>query len=227
VVLERGEGVWVWDVDGKKYLDMLSAYSALNQGHRHPDIIAAAREQMDRKVTLTSRAFHNDRMGPFLRELCELTGFDKALPMNTGAEAVETAIKAARKWGYRVKGVPEDKAEIIVCNGQLPRPHDDDRQLLVRGAVPRRLRPLHPRLQGWCRTATPTRSSGDHREHRGLPGRADPGRGRRRGSAGRLPRAPASSAPSTTCCSWRRDPDGLGRTGRMFAYEWEGIRPTC
>jgi ornithine--oxo-acid transaminase len=118
VVLERGEGVWVWDVDGRKYLDMLAAYSALNQGHRHPAVLEAAREQME-KITLTSRAFHNDQMGLFLRELCEATGFEKALPMNTGAEAVETAIKMVRKWGYQVKGVPENEAEIIVCSGNF------------------------------------------------------------------------------------------------------------
>ena len=118
VVLERGEGEWVWDVDGNRYLDMLSAYSALNQGHRHPAIMAAAEEQMAR-LTLTSRAFHNDQMGPFVRELCEATGYEKALPMNTGAEAVETAIKAVRKWGYKVKGVPEGKAEIIVCENNF------------------------------------------------------------------------------------------------------------
>ena len=114
VVLERGEGEWVWDVEGRKYLDMLSAYSAVNQGHRHPRIIEALRAQAE-KLTLTSRAFHNDRMGPFLQQLCEMTGFERALPMNTGAEGVETAIKAARKWGYTVKGVAEDRAEIIVC----------------------------------------------------------------------------------------------------------------
>ena len=118
VVLERGEGAWVWDVDGNRYLDMLSAYSALNQGHRHPAIMAAAEEQMS-KLTLTSRAFHNDQMGPFVRELCEATGYEKALPMNTGAEAVETAIKAVRKWGYQVKGVPEGEAEIIVCENNF------------------------------------------------------------------------------------------------------------
>ncbi|MEE8146079.1 MAG: ornithine--oxo-acid transaminase [Longimicrobiales bacterium] len=118
VVIERGEGVWVWDVDGNKFLDMLSAYSALNQGHRHPAIIQAAREQMD-KLTLTSRAFHNDQMGAFLKELCEATGYDKALPMNTGAEAVETAIKMVRKWGYEVKGVAEGQAEIIVCENNF------------------------------------------------------------------------------------------------------------
>jgi ornithine--oxo-acid transaminase len=114
VVLERGEGAWVWDVDGKRYLDMLAAYSAVNQGHRHPRIIEALETQAGR-LTLTSRAFHNDQMGPFLHELCEATGFERALPMNTGAEAVETALKAARKWGYTNKGVPEGQAEIIVC----------------------------------------------------------------------------------------------------------------
>ena len=118
VVLERGEGAWVWDVEGKKYLDCLSAYSALNQGHRHPAIVKAAHEQIDR-ITLTSRAFHNDQMGPFLRQLCQLAGFEKALPMNSGAEAVETALKAVRKWAYKVKGVAEAKAEIIVCENNF------------------------------------------------------------------------------------------------------------
>ena len=118
VVLERGEGAWVWDVDGKKYLDCLSAYSAVNQGHCHPAIVKAAQEQAAR-LTLTSRAFHNDQMGPFLHQLCELAGFAKALPMNSGAEAVETAIKAIRKWGYKVKKIPEGKAEIIVSAGNF------------------------------------------------------------------------------------------------------------
>jgi ornithine--oxo-acid transaminase len=115
VVISRAEGVWVWDVEGNKYLDCLSAYSAVNQGHCNPRILATLREQAER-CTLTSRAFQNDKMGPFLEKLCNLVGYDKALPMNTGAEAVETAIKTARKWGYKVKGVAEDKAEIIVCS---------------------------------------------------------------------------------------------------------------
>lgn len=118
VVLEKGEGAWVWDVDGKKYLDCLSAYSALNQGHRHPAIVKAAKAQLDR-ITLTSRAFHNDQMGPFLHQLCQLAGFAKALPMNSGAEAVETALKAVRKWAYKVKGIPEHQAEIIVCENNF------------------------------------------------------------------------------------------------------------
>jgi ornithine--oxo-acid transaminase len=118
IVLARGEGAWVWDIDGKKYLDCLAAYSAVNQGHRHPKIIAAAKKQLD-ELTLTSRAFHNDKMGPFLHQVCDLTGYEKALPMNTGAEAVETAIKAVRRWGYRVKGVPSNAAEIIVCDNNF------------------------------------------------------------------------------------------------------------
>lgn len=118
VVITRAAGVWVWDVEGKKYLDFLAAYSAVNQGHCHPKIVAALKEQAER-VTLTSRAFRNDQLGPLCRELCELTGFGRFLPMNTGAEAVETAIKAARKWGYTVKGVARDKAEIIVFEGNF------------------------------------------------------------------------------------------------------------
>ncbi|MDT8307634.1 MAG: ornithine--oxo-acid transaminase [Anaerolineae bacterium] len=118
VVLSEGDGVWVYDVEGNKYLDCLSAYSAVNQGHCHPRILQAAQDQMQR-MTLTSRAFRNDQMGPFLQQLCELAGYEKALPMNTGAEAVETAIKAARKWGYVVKGVEDNQAEIIVCRGNF------------------------------------------------------------------------------------------------------------
>jgi ornithine--oxo-acid transaminase len=115
VVIAKGEGAWVEDVDGTRYLDMLSAYSALNHGHRHPRIIAALTEQAAR-CTLTSRAFHNDQLGPFLEELVALCGLDMALPMNSGAEAVETAVKYARRWGYRIKGVAPDKARIIVCS---------------------------------------------------------------------------------------------------------------
>lgn len=115
VVLARGSGVWVWDVDGNKYLDCLSAYSAVNQGHCHPRILAALTEQAQR-ITLTSRAFRNDQLGLFYAELCEATRAHKVLPMNSGAEAVESALKLARKWGYEVKGVPPGQAEIIVCS---------------------------------------------------------------------------------------------------------------
>jgi len=114
VVIARAEGVWVEDVEGRRYMDMLAAYSAVNFGHRHPELIAAARAQLD-CVTLTSRAFHNDQLGPLCEALAALCGMEMVLPMNTGAEAVETAIKTARKWGYLRKGVPTDKAKIICC----------------------------------------------------------------------------------------------------------------
>ncbi|GAA1793688.1 ornithine--oxo-acid transaminase [Planosporangium flavigriseum] len=118
VVIADASGAWVTDVDGNRYLDCLAGYSALNFGHRHPALVAAAREQLDR-VTLTSRAFLHDQFGPFCRELAELCGTDLVLPMNTGAEAVETAIKVARKWGYRVKGVPDGKATIVVAENNF------------------------------------------------------------------------------------------------------------
>jgi ornithine--oxo-acid transaminase len=114
VVLSRGEGVWVWDTDGNRYMDCLSAYSAVNQGHCHPRIRRAMIKQAE-KLTLTSRAFHSDQLAYFYEDICTLTNSSKVLPMNSGAEAVESAIKAVRKWGYLVKGVPENKAEIIVC----------------------------------------------------------------------------------------------------------------
>lgn len=118
VVISRGEGVWAYDVEGRRYLDCISAYSSLNLGHCHPEIVAALVGQA-RRLTLTSRAVHNDRLGPFLARLCATAGMDRALPMNTGVEAVETAIKLARKWGYRCKGVAPDAAEIIVCRNNF------------------------------------------------------------------------------------------------------------
>ncbi len=118
IVVERGEGAWLFDVDGKRYMDCLSAYSAVNQGHCHPRILDTMREQAGR-VTLTSRAFRNDQLPLFCEELARFCGMDAVLPMNTGAEAVETAIKAARRWGYRIKGIPADKAEIIVCDNNF------------------------------------------------------------------------------------------------------------
>ncbi|MEK1865859.1 MAG: aminotransferase class III-fold pyridoxal phosphate-dependent enzyme, partial [Ensifer adhaerens] len=118
VVLSRGEGVYVWDMEGNRYLDCLSAYSAVNQGHCHPKILKAMMEQAQ-KLTLTSRAFRNDQLAHFYEEIAALTGSHKVLPMNSGAEAVETAVKAVRKWGYEVKGVAENKAEIIVCSNNF------------------------------------------------------------------------------------------------------------
>jgi len=118
VVLEKGEGVFVWDVDGKKYFDFLSAYSAVNQGHCHPKIVGAMVEQAQ-KLTLTSRAFHNDQLGVYEEYITKYFGFDKVLPMNTGAEAVETALKLCRKWSYEVKGIPENQAQVIVCENNF------------------------------------------------------------------------------------------------------------
>ena len=118
VVITAAEGAWVTDVTGRRYLDMLAGYSALNFGHRHPDLIAAAVEQLGR-VTLTSRAFHHDQLGPFCAELAELTGTEMVLPMNSGAEAVESAVKVARKWAYEIKGVPENRAQIITAGGNF------------------------------------------------------------------------------------------------------------
>ena len=118
VVLSRGEGIWVWDVEGNRYLDCLSSYSAINQGHCHPEILRAMHDQA-KKLTLVSRAFRNDQLGLFYKEICELTQSHSVLPMNSGAEAVETAIKAIRKWGYTEKGVPAGKAEIIVCDNNF------------------------------------------------------------------------------------------------------------
>ena len=118
VVLTRGQGIWVWDVEGKKYMDCLSSYSAVNQGHCHPKIVQSLKEQAE-KLTLTSRAFRHDQLGLFYKEICEMTNSHMVLPMNSGAEAVESSIKAVRKWGYRVKKVPEGKAEIIVCQNNF------------------------------------------------------------------------------------------------------------
>ncbi|HTM64457.1 MAG TPA: ornithine--oxo-acid transaminase [Gammaproteobacteria bacterium] len=118
VVLTRGEGVYVWDDQGNRYLDMMSAYSAVSHGHCHPKLVEVLRQQAG-QLNIVSRAFYTDKLGPFLQKLCEVTGYERALAMNTGVEAVETAVKAARKWAYKVKGVPKDQAEIIACNGNF------------------------------------------------------------------------------------------------------------
>lgn len=118
VVLTRGEGVYVWDIDGKRYIDFMSAYSAVSHGHCHPRLVKVLTQQAQ-QLAVVSRAYYSDKLGAFLQRACELTGFDRALPMNSGAEAVETALKAARKWAYTVKGVPADKAEIITCEGNF------------------------------------------------------------------------------------------------------------
>ena len=225
VVLERGEGVWVWDVDGNRYLDMLSSYSAVNQGHRHPAIVAAAREQLDR-LTLTSRAFHNDQMGPFLRELCEASGFDAALPMNTGAEAVETAIKMVRKWGYQIRGIPEDQAEIIVCEDNF---HGRTTTIVGFSSEAQYREGFGPFTPGFklipygdidaLRAAIGPNTAGFLVEPiQGEAGVIVPPDGYMR-QAAELCRENGVALVADEIQT------GLGRTGRFFCCDWEGVRP--
>ncbi len=225
VVIERGEGCWVWDVEGNRYLDMLSAYSAVNQGHRHPKIIAALLDQAQR-LTLTSRAFHNDLMGPFLRQVCELVGYPKALPMNTGAEAVETAIKAVRKWGYTVKGVGADSAEIIVCeenfHGRTTTivgfstehqyrhgfgPFTPGFRMIPYGDIEALHAAITPNTVGFL--VEPIQGEG------GVIVPPD----------GYLKAAAELCREANVKFMADEIQTGLGRTGRMLACEWEGVRP--
>ena len=225
VVLERGEGSWVWDVDGNRYLDMLSAYSALNQGHRHPVILEAARKQLD-TLTLTSRAFHNDQMGPFLKELCEATGFERALPMNTGAEAVETAIKMVRKWGYKVKGVPDGKAEIIVCENNF---HGRTTTIVGFSSEPQYRDGFGPFTPGFKtipygdaaaleKAITPNTVGFLVEPLQGEGGVVVP-------PAGFLAKARQICTKHNVALMADEIQTGLGRTGRLFCYEWDNIRP--
>jgi ornithine--oxo-acid transaminase len=225
VVLERGEGEWVWDVDGNRYLDMLSAYSALNQGHRHPTIMAAAEEQMSR-LTLTSRAFHNDQMGPFVRELCEATGYEKALPMNTGAEAVETAIKAVRKWGYKVKGVAEGKAEIIVCENNF---HGRTTTIVGFSSEEQYRDGFGPFTPGFVLVPYGDADAFEAAVNENTVGfLVEP----LQGEGGVVVPPEGYLRRTAEICRDRRIAfmgdeiqTGLGRTGRLFCCEWEDVRP--
>ncbi|MBI4539533.1 MAG: ornithine--oxo-acid transaminase [Gemmatimonadetes bacterium] len=225
VVLERGEGVWLWDVEGRRYLDMLSSYSALNQGHRHPAIVAAAQAQLGR-LTLTSRAFHNDQTGPFLRELCELAGYEKALPMNTGAEAVETAIKLVRKWGYERKGVAAGRAEIVVCEGNF---HGRTTTIVGFSTVSQYRRGFGPFTPGFklIPYADADALEAAITEHtvgflvepiQGEGGVVVP-------PSGYLRRVAEICRERGVALIADEVQTGLGRTGRLFAWEWEGVRP--
>jgi ornithine--oxo-acid transaminase len=225
VVIERAEGAWMWDVEGRRYLDMLSGYSALNQGHRHPAIVAAARAQLDR-ITLTSRAFHNDQMGPFLRELCEATGFERALPMNTGAEAVETAIKLVRKWGYEVKGVPDGQAEIIVCENNF---HGRTTTIVGFSSEDQYRAGFGPFTPGFrmipygdadaLAAAITDETVGFLVEPiQGEGGVVIP-------PDGYLARARELCDQADVALMADEIQTGLGRTGRLFACEWENVRP--
>ena len=225
VVLERGEGVWVWDVEGKRYLDMLAAYSAVNQGHRHPRILAATRAQLDR-LTLTSRAFHNDQMGPFLRRLCEVTGFEKALPMNTGAEAVETAIKMVRKWGYQVKGAAHDQADIIVCSNNF---HGRTTTIVGFSSEDQYKEGFGPFTPGFTtvpygdaaaleKAITPNTVGFLVEPIQGEGGVVVP-------ADGYLRRAREICREHRVAFMADEIQTGLGRTGRMFCCDWEDVRP--
>jgi len=222
VVLSKGEGAWVWDVEGKKYLDCLSAYSALNQGHRHPRIVAAAKAQLD-AITLTSRAFHNDQMGPFLHQLCSLAGFAKALPMNSGAEAVETALKAVRKWAYKVKGVPENKAEIIVCDGNF---HGRTISIITFSTEPQYQDGFGPFTPGFKiikygdaaaleKAITPNTAAFVVEPIQGEGGVLVP-------PAGYLRKVREICTRHRVLFVADEIQTGLGRTGKMFCWQWEG-----
>jgi ornithine--oxo-acid transaminase len=225
VVITKGRGAWVWDVDGKKYLDMLSAYSAVNQGHCHPKLQQTLLEQ-SQKITLTSRAFHNDQMGPWLKQLTSLCGMERALPMNTGAEAVETAIKCARKWGYMIKGVPRHKAEIIVCQNNFHGrtttivgfssetqykddfgPYSggfvtipfDDAQALEKAITPNTVGFLFEPIQGEAGVVVP--------------------------SEGYLKQVSQICKKNNILCIADEIQTGLGRSGKLFAFQYEDCTP--
>ncbi len=225
IVLTKGEGAWVWDIEGNKYLDCLAAYSAVNQGHRHPAIIQAAKDQLDR-LTLTSRAFHNDQMGPFLRELCELAGYERALPMNTGAEAVETAIKAIRRWGYRVKGIPADKARIVVCANNF---HGRTTTIVSFSTEPSYKADFGPLTPGFTivpfgdldaleEAITPNTAAFLVEPIQGEGGVVVP-------PDGYLAEAAAICADRDVLLVADEIQTGLGRTGKMFCSEWDDVKP--
>jgi ornithine--oxo-acid transaminase len=225
VVLERGEGCWVWDVDGNRYLDMLSAYSAVNQGHRHPRVVGALMEQAQR-LTLTSRAFHNDQMGAFLHQLCELMGYAKALPMNTGAEAVETAIKAVRKWGYTVKGVAAEAAEIIVCQNNFHGRTTTIVGFSSEGQYRHGFGPFTPGFKfipygdiGALRTAVAENTVGFLVEPlQGEGGVIVP-------PEGYMEEAQAICREANAKLMADEIQTGLGRTGRLLCSHWDGVTP--
>jgi ornithine--oxo-acid transaminase len=225
IVITRGEGAWVWDVEGRRYLDFLAAYSAVNQGHCHPRIIATLKAQADR-ITLTSRAFRNDQLGPFCAELTKLTGFARVLPMNTGAEAVETALKAARKWGYTVKGVAPDKAEILVFEGNF---HGRTTTIVSFSTEDQYRAGFGPFTPGFrvlpygdaeaaARAITPNTVAILVEPIQGEGGIIVP-------PAGYLRRLRELATANRVLLMTDEIQSGLGRTGKLFAYEHEGIRP--
>lgn len=225
IVIDRAEGVWVWDVDGRRYLDCLAAYSAVNQGHCHPRIVDALVRQ-SRKVAVTSRAFHNAELGAFFRDVCELTGFERALPMNTGAEAVETAIKLARKWAYTRKGVPPGRAEILTFANNF---HGRTTTIVGFSSEPQYREGFGPFTPGF--ELLPFGDASAARAAVGPETAAvliEP----IQGEGGIVVPPDGYLAELREVCSERNAllivdeiQSGLGRTGRMFAHEHDGIRP--
>lgn len=225
IVIAKAEGVWVESPEGNRYMDMLSAYSAVNQGHRHPKIIQALKDQAD-KVTLTSRAFHNDQLGPWYEKICQLTNKNMALPMNTGAEAVETALKAARRWGYDVKGIAENQAEIIACVGNF---HGRTMGAVSLSSDPEYKRGFGPMLPGI--NLIP------YGDFEALKGAITPNTAAFliepiQGEAGIiLPPEGFLKAASDLCKENNvlfiadEIQVGLARTGKMFACDWEDVNP--
>ncbi|AZU63796.1 ornithine--oxo-acid transaminase [Neobacillus mesonae] len=225
IVVSRAEGVWVEDPEGTKYMDMLSAYSAVNQGHRHPKIIQALKDQAD-KVTLTSRAFHNDQLGPWYEKICKLTNKDMALPMNTGAEAVETAFKAARRWGYEVKGIPDNQAEIIGCNGNFHGRTMTAVSLSSEEEYKRGFGPMLPGIklvpygdiEALKQAITPNTAAFLVEPIQGEAGIVIP-------PEGYMKAAYELCKENNVLFIADEIQAGLARTGKMFACEWEGIEP--
>jgi ornithine--oxo-acid transaminase len=224
VVLERGEGIWVWDVEGRRYLDFLSAYSAVNQGHCHPRILNAMIEQAQR-LPLTSRAFRNDQLPLLAKELCELTSYEKVLPMNSGAEAVETALKLARKWGYKVKGVPANQAEIIACTGNFA---GRTISIISFSDEPQYQDGFGPFTPGYklvpfgdadalADTITPNTVAFIVEPVQGEGGVIVP-------PAGYLKRVRELCTQNNVLLITDEIQSGLGRTGKLFAAHWDGIR---
>jgi len=225
VVLTRGQGIWVEDVDGKRYMDFLAAYSAVNQGHCHPRLVKVMQEQCAR-LALTSRAFRNDQWPMLAKELCELTGYEMVLPMNSGAEAVETAIKAARKWGYQIKGVAQDRAEIIVCAGNF---HGRTTTIISFSSDDQYKNGFGPLTPGFIiinygsieelrRSITPNTVAFLVEPIQGESGVVVP-------PDGFLHAAAEICRENRVLLVTDEIQSGLGRTGKLFAFEHENVRP--
>ncbi|MFC4799866.1 ornithine--oxo-acid transaminase [Neobacillus sp. GCM10023253] len=225
IVIHKAEGVWVEDPEGNKYMDMLSAYSAVNQGHRHPKIIQALKEQADR-VTLTSRAFHNDQLGPWYEKICKMTNKEMALPMNTGAEAVETAVKAARRWGYDVKKIPDNQAEIIGCVGNfhgrtmlaVSLSSDDEYKRGFGPMLPGIKLVPYGDIEALKSAITPNTAAFLIEPIQGEAGIIIP-------PEGYIKAAYDLCKENNVLFIADEIQAGLARTGKMFACEWEGIEP--